>query len=96
MQHVLSFSWATNWSQCRQYVGFREPPKKPARAGSDASECADPAGCMWAGAWAACQKTCAVCRPCGRSSESSSRVCSRTVEQNFHPEAAQTLQPHAP
>ena len=59
-------------------------------AGSDASECAGLAGWgsgMWAGAWAACQKACAAF---GRSSASSSRVCSRTVEQNLHPKAAQT------
>ena len=84
MQHVLSVSWATNLSLCRQYVGFREPPKKPSHAGSDASECAGLAGWgigMWAGAWTACQKACAVCHPCGRSSASSSRVCWRTAEK---------------
>ena len=36
----------------------------------------------------------AVCRPAGRSSASSTRVCSRTLS-NLHPKVAPTLRPHA-
>ena len=81
---TLEASMAQNWPVCfldadlSLYIAVHSVFSIQLQEGSDARACADLAG--WGRGMSSCQWACAVCRPAGRSSVSSTRVCSRTPE----------------